>query len=128
MFSSIEEVTGLVPQQSTVTQGKPLNKEQEEVLRSKPSVLDLIDKLDKFQQPLATALSKELQINSTSSQNTRHKTETETKNETFLHWPHCRNHCGVRSWLGVVVAAAVAVSPAAVKTAYEATKGGGEGP
>ena len=58
-----------------------MNKEHEEVLRSKPSVLALIDELDKLRQPLATALSEELQINGTSSQNPRH--ETETENETL---------------------------------------------
>ncbi|KHN01223.1 Abietadienol/abietadienal oxidase [Glycine soja] len=67
-------------------QGSPkaslnVNKEQEEVLRSKPSILALIDELDKLRQPLATALSEELQINGTSSQNPHH--ETETENETL---------------------------------------------
>ncbi|KAL5179046.1 Cytochrome P450 720B2 [Glycine soja] len=55
--------------------------ELEEVLRSKPSILALIDELDKLRQPLATALSEELQINDTSSQNPHHQTETE--NETL---------------------------------------------
>ena len=58
-----------------------MNKEQEEVLRSKPSILALIDELDKLRQPLATALSEELQINDTSSQNPHH--ETEIENETL---------------------------------------------
>ncbi|XP_040873865.1 uncharacterized protein [Glycine max] len=58
-----------------------VNKEQEEVLRSKPSILALIDELDKLRQPLATALSEELQINDTSSQNPHH--ETEIENETL---------------------------------------------
>ncbi|KAG5032312.1 hypothetical protein JHK82_015889 [Glycine max] len=65
--------------EDVVTQGKPLIKEQEEVLCSKPSILALSDELDKLQQPLAIALFEDLQINDTSSQNPCHETETETK-------------------------------------------------
>ncbi|KAL2349310.1 hypothetical protein Fmac_003310 [Flemingia macrophylla] len=46
--------------EESVSQGKPLNKEQEELLRSKPYVLALIDELDKLRQPLASALAEEL--------------------------------------------------------------------
>ncbi|KAG5061954.1 hypothetical protein JHK85_003137 [Glycine max] len=76
-----KKLNRILAMEEAVTLGKPLNKEQEEVLRSKPSVLALIDELDKLRQPLATALSEELQINGTSSQNPRH--ETETENETL---------------------------------------------
>ncbi|XP_020209014.1 uncharacterized protein LOC109793950 [Cajanus cajan] len=47
--------------EDSVSQGKPLNKEQEEVLRSKPSVLAFIDELEKLDQPLASALAEELE-------------------------------------------------------------------
>ena len=77
-----KKLNRILAMEEAVTQGKPLNKEQEEVLRSKPSVLALIDELEKLRQPLATALSEELQNNGTSSQNSR-ETETETENETL---------------------------------------------
>ena len=48
--------------EESVTQGKTLNKEQEEVLRSKPSVLALIDEFEKLRQPLASALTEELDL------------------------------------------------------------------
>ena len=44
-----------------IAQGKPINKEQEEV-RSKPAILALIDELDKLRQPLAQAVSEELSL------------------------------------------------------------------
>lgn len=43
-----------------LAQGKTLNKEQEEVLRSKPLVAALIDELEKLRQPLSAALAEEL--------------------------------------------------------------------
>lgn len=48
--------------EESLAQGKPLNKEQEEVLRSKPSVLALIDELEKLRQPLSSALAEELDL------------------------------------------------------------------
>ncbi|KAF5443250.1 hypothetical protein F2P56_035822 [Juglans regia] len=48
--------------EDTIAQGKPINKEQEEVLRSKPAVSALIDELEKLRQPLSQALSEELSI------------------------------------------------------------------
>lgn len=44
------------------SQGKNLNKEQEEVLRSKPGVVTLIDELEKLRQPLASAVSEEITL------------------------------------------------------------------
>lgn len=48
--------------EEAVAQGKPINKEQEEMLRSKPAVSALIDELEKLRQPLSQALSEELSL------------------------------------------------------------------
>lgn len=45
-----------------LSQGKSLNKEQEETLRSKSSVLAGIDELEKLRQPLSQAVDQEIQI------------------------------------------------------------------
>nr|DAD34780.1 TPA_asm: hypothetical protein HUJ06_005420 [Nelumbo nucifera] len=45
-----------------ISQGKPINKEQEEVLRSKPAVAALIDEVEKLRQPLTAALQEELNL------------------------------------------------------------------
>lgn len=52
----------IVQMEESVSQGKILNKEQEEVLRSKPIVTALIDELDKLRNPLCSALSEELSL------------------------------------------------------------------
>ncbi|PIA62450.1 hypothetical protein AQUCO_00200456v1 [Aquilegia coerulea] len=50
--------------EEAISQGKSLNKEQEDLLRSKPSVLTLIDEYEKLRQPLSIALHEELnQVN-----------------------------------------------------------------
>ncbi|TKY69740.1 DIL domain myosin family protein [Spatholobus suberectus] len=56
-----KKLNRILAMEESVSQGKPLNKEQEEVLRSKPSVLALIDELEKLRPPLATALAEELE-------------------------------------------------------------------
>ncbi|KAK4402919.1 hypothetical protein Sango_1032600 [Sesamum angolense] len=48
--------------EESVSQGKTLNKEQEETLRSKPSVLAGIDELEKLRQPLSQAVNQEIQL------------------------------------------------------------------
>lgn len=48
--------------EEAISLGKPINKEQEEVLRSKPSVTALIDELEKLRQPLASAVSEEINL------------------------------------------------------------------
>jgi hypothetical protein len=48
--------------EEAIAQGKPINKEQEEVLRSKPAVTVLIDELEKLRQPLSQAVSEELSL------------------------------------------------------------------
>ncbi|KAI3977983.1 hypothetical protein MKX01_032360 [Papaver californicum] len=50
----------IVQMEEAVSQGKPLNKEQEEVLRSKTAVLALIDEYEKLRQPLHTAVQEEI--------------------------------------------------------------------
>uniref|UniRef100_A0A1D1XK69 Glycine-rich protein n=1 Tax=Anthurium amnicola TaxID=1678845 RepID=A0A1D1XK69_9ARAE len=45
-----------------LAQGKSLNKEQEEVLRSKPAVATLIEEYEKLRQPLSAALQEELSL------------------------------------------------------------------
>ncbi|KAK4841702.1 hypothetical protein QYF36_009157 [Acer negundo] len=53
----------IVQMEESVSQGKTLNKEQEEVLRSKPHLTAIIDELEKLRAPLASALSEELSVN-----------------------------------------------------------------
>ncbi|KAK9990274.1 hypothetical protein SO802_025259 [Lithocarpus litseifolius] len=48
--------------EEAIAQGKPINKEQEEVLRSKPTVLALINELNKPHQLLAQAVAEELSL------------------------------------------------------------------
>lgn len=48
--------------EEAVAQGKPLNKEQEEVLRSKPAVSAQIEELEKLRQPLSQAVAEELSL------------------------------------------------------------------
>ncbi|KAE9605491.1 hypothetical protein Lal_00025148 [Lupinus albus] len=71
--------------EESLSQGKQINKEQEEVLRSKPSVLSLIDELEKLRQPLQTALAEELNLaltrNNTIPRTETHSGSTEPGNE-----------------------------------------------
>ena len=48
--------------EESISQGKTLNKEQQEVLRSKPSVVVLIEELDKLRAPLSAAVSEEIAL------------------------------------------------------------------
>ncbi|CAL9052467.1 unnamed protein product [Musa banksii] len=50
----------ILQMEESLAQGKPLNKEQEEVLRSKPAIIVLIDEYEKLRQPLAVAVQEEL--------------------------------------------------------------------
>ncbi|XP_041010842.1 uncharacterized protein LOC121254760 [Juglans microcarpa x Juglans regia] len=52
----------ILQMEEAISQGKPINKEQEEVLRSKPAVSSLIDELEKLRQPLSQAVSEELSL------------------------------------------------------------------
>lgn len=69
-----KKLNRITAMEESLSQGKPLNKEQEEVLRSKPSVLALIDEFEKLRQPLSTALAEELDL---ALQNRPEKTLTE---------------------------------------------------
>ncbi|XP_039008990.1 uncharacterized protein LOC120137256 [Hibiscus syriacus] len=72
--------------EESVSQGKPLNKEQEEVFRSKPAVSSLIDELEKLRQPLSAAVYEEISLalqrqtispEETTSESQPDKTETQ---------------------------------------------------
>lgn len=65
--------------EESVSQGKALNKEQEETLRSKPYVIAGIDELEKLKQPLSVALSEEI---SAALQRQRVDVTTPTTNST----------------------------------------------
>lgn len=52
----------IIQMEEAISQGKPINKEQEEVLRSKPAVAALIDELEKLRQPLSVAVSEEISL------------------------------------------------------------------
>lgn len=48
--------------EDSISLGKTLNKEQEEVFRTKSSVISAIDELEKLKQPLAVAVSEEIDL------------------------------------------------------------------
>jgi hypothetical protein len=50
----------ILQMEESVAAGKTLNREQEEVLRSKPVVVALIDELERLRTPLASAVAEEL--------------------------------------------------------------------
>ncbi|GAB4829201.1 hypothetical protein Ancab_018866 [Ancistrocladus abbreviatus] len=50
----------IVQTEESLSQGKTLNHEQQELLRSKSSVLSLIDELEKLRGPLSSAVSEEI--------------------------------------------------------------------
>ncbi|XP_077211107.1 uncharacterized protein LOC143846536 [Tasmannia lanceolata] len=54
----------ILQMEENISQGKskPLNKEQEEVLKSKPSISALIEEYEKLHQPLSLALQEELSL------------------------------------------------------------------
>ncbi|KAK1313031.1 hypothetical protein QJS10_CPA06g00636 [Acorus calamus] len=57
----------IVQMEESASQGKPLNKEQEEVLRSKPAVAALIDEYERLRSPLSSALQEELSLHTAST-------------------------------------------------------------
>lgn len=61
--------------EESIAQGKTLNKEQEEVLRSKPSLLVQIEELEKLRAPLSAAVSEEISL---ATQHHREKKESES--------------------------------------------------
>ncbi|KAF3431394.1 hypothetical protein FNV43_RR26125 [Rhamnella rubrinervis] len=52
----------IIQLEEAISQGKPINKEQEEFLRTKPAVTALIDELEKLRQPLSVAVSEEISL------------------------------------------------------------------
>lgn len=58
--------------EESLSQGKTLNKEQQEVLRSKSSVLALIDELEKLRAPLSAAIEEELSLSSKTTPEHQH--------------------------------------------------------
>ncbi|XP_055810147.1 uncharacterized protein LOC129880228 [Solanum dulcamara] len=52
----------ILQMEESLSNGKTLNKEQEETFRSKPSVVSAIDELEKLRQPLAAAVAEEINL------------------------------------------------------------------
>ena len=48
--------------EEAISQGKPINKEQEEVLHSKPTVIAQINELEKLWKPLSTIILEEVNL------------------------------------------------------------------
>ncbi|KAL1550970.1 hypothetical protein AAHA92_18869 [Salvia divinorum] len=65
--------------EESLSRGKSLNKEQEETLRSKPSIVPLIDELERFRQPLLQAVDQEIQI---ALEKSDHVSETQSEGGT----------------------------------------------
>ncbi|GMN70994.1 hypothetical protein TIFTF001_053933 [Ficus carica] len=57
-----KKLNRIIQMEESISQGKPINKEQEEVLRSKPGVSALIDELEKLRQPLSEAVAEEVNL------------------------------------------------------------------
>ncbi|KAH7515856.1 hypothetical protein FEM48_Zijuj10G0070900 [Ziziphus jujuba var. spinosa] len=57
-----KKLNRIVQMEEAISQGKQINNEQKEVLRSKPAVAALIDELEKLRQPLSTAVSEEIDL------------------------------------------------------------------
>ncbi|CAG7899369.1 unnamed protein product [Brassica rapa] len=57
-----KKLNRIAQMEESISQGKTLNKEQQEVLRSKPSVVVLIEELDKLRAPLSAAVSEEIAL------------------------------------------------------------------
>ncbi|KAL6543679.1 hypothetical protein OROGR_010176 [Orobanche gracilis] len=57
-----KKLNRIAQMEESVSQGKTLNKEQEETLRSKSSVLGGIDELEKLRQPLLQAVGQEIEL------------------------------------------------------------------
>lgn len=57
-----KKLNRIAQMEESLTQGKTLNKEQEETFRSKSSVLAAVDELEKLRQPLAQAVAQEIDL------------------------------------------------------------------
>ncbi|GAV69324.1 hypothetical protein CFOL_v3_12825 [Cephalotus follicularis] len=57
-----KKLNRIIQLEESVAQGKSINKEQEDLLRSKPYLPALIDELEKLRQPLSAAVSDEIDL------------------------------------------------------------------
>lgn len=57
-----KKLNRIAQMEEAMSNGKPINKEQEEVLRSKSGVVALIDELEKLRQPLSEAVAEEISL------------------------------------------------------------------
>ncbi|CAJ1931673.1 unnamed protein product [Sphenostylis stenocarpa] len=83
-----KKLNRILAMEESVSQGKPLNKEQEEVLRSKPSVVAIIDEFEKLRQPLASALTEELHGAAPNPRGAETPTQTLAESSGSLERPH----------------------------------------
>ena len=79
-----KKLNRILQMEDSLSQGKTLNQEQQEVLRSKSSVLALIDELEKLRAPLSTALHEEISIALNSSQQQQHQHQQQQTQEEQL--------------------------------------------
>ncbi|XP_031403052.1 keratin, type I cytoskeletal 9-like [Punica granatum] len=68
-----KKLNRILQMEEALSQGKSLNKEQEEVLRSKPYFVAAIDELEKLRPQLSSAVQEELQLFSTKAVSTAEK-------------------------------------------------------
>ncbi|KAH6763161.1 glycine-rich protein [Perilla frutescens var. hirtella] len=76
-----KKLNRIAQMEDAVVQGKTLNKEQEETLRSKPSVLAGIDELEKIRQPLLSAVDQEIELALAKNKQNNDISTTEIANE-----------------------------------------------
>ncbi|KAF8088430.1 hypothetical protein N665_0543s0038 [Sinapis alba] len=74
-----KKLNRITQMEESISQGKTLNKEQQEVLRSKPSVLILIEELEKLRTPLSAAVSEEIVLATTQN---HHNASSSDQNTT----------------------------------------------
>ncbi|CAN8304293.1 unnamed protein product [Cochlearia groenlandica] len=67
--------------EESISQGKTLHKEQEEVLRSKQSVVVLIEELEKLRSPLSDAVSEEISL---ATKHHRRSSSSDQKNDAVV--------------------------------------------
>ncbi|CAO2829147.1 unnamed protein product [Amaranthus hypochondriacus] len=84
-----KKLNRILQMEDSLSQGKTLNKEQEEVLRSKSSVLALIDELERLRAPLSTALHEEISIALSNSSQQQPQQQQQTQEEQL---PTNNNH------------------------------------
>ncbi|CAN8291650.1 unnamed protein product [Cochlearia groenlandica] len=78
-----KKLNRIAQMEDSISQGKTLNKEQEEVLRSKPSVVVLIDEFEKLRSPLSAAVSEEISL-ATKHQATAATVKSESENAVVV--------------------------------------------